>query len=32
MLSCKPFYLCQGGYIFVGACLFICLLAGLHQN
>jgi len=22
----------QGGYVLIGVCLFVCLLAGLHNN
>jgi len=25
-------YLCQGGYVFIGMSLFVCLLAGLHES
>jgi len=25
-------YLCQGGYVFIGVNLFVCLLAGLGKN
>ena len=25
-------YLRRGGYVFIGVCLFVCLLAGSHKN
>ena len=30
--QCVAYYLSQGGYVFIGVCLFVCLLAGLHKH